>query len=302
MKKTLSFILSFLLLFGGLFIPSKTFAAGNKTNKNTKVVINEYLRVKGMQQLDNITLKKMGLSDNQIEKLKKLDYKSELTKRSKLSDDTLKNMGYTQSQIELLKKYDGSEVMTAALSASATIYSSIYSASATNFTVSFHWDWSCCPVCLDTDVIGAAWNATSPQGYQMNIAYNSSGSYHVVRYRNTGTGSTYYQGQSITRKDDYHLVGLYFNEGWTAYKDSPYAPTQYWYADYGYGQISVSATSGATVQEICMRFEYGHSQLGVTPSVEVSSSGASIGITFSWFVSEEDWSMHRYDRYGNTLS
>lgn len=192
MKKLLCFILSFTLLFGNLFIPSKAFASKNSIDKNTKVVINEYLRIKEMKQLNNDTLKKMGLSDSSIEELKKLDYKEELRKRSKLSDKNLIGMGYTQSQIKLLKNYDGSEASTMALSASAYIYSHIVSAISTRFVVGFTWSWTCCPAMLESDVIGVAWQATSPQGYTMNVAYNSNNSYHKVRYKDTRTGSTYY--------------------------------------------------------------------------------------------------------------
>ncbi|SHI07848.1 hypothetical protein [Clostridium grantii] len=282
----LSIMLSCLIL-----MPTTALAS---SNSNT-ITINEYEQYKSLKELKDFELEELGYTKEDIKEFKNLDYKKELKDRSKLSKEQLKNMGYSDEKINGLKSYDGSEEQTSTLSATLSLSSNIYSASATKYKVNFNWAWSSAPIFWGNDVVGCAWSGTNPSSQPMNLAY-SSNSYHTIYYKWTDTGKTYSQTGAITRLNDYGLVAMHFSEGTNLGEGIGT------YAYKGSGRIEVNTINSATSQEICMRFEYGHNTIGLKPSVSASGSGVGLNISFSWYIDTIATSMHRYNRYGSTLS
>jgi hypothetical protein len=257
-------------------------------------ILNEYEYIKALKAQTDEELKKNGFSDEEVKKVKELDYKKELKERSKLANEKLKNMGYTKEQIKLLREYDGSEESVQALAATATITSNLISASSSQYKVNFNWSWSSCPVYLLDDVISCVWKATNQSGANANIAYTSAN--HTIYYKMVETGYTYSSTGSITRKDDYHMIAMYFDMG----DSSGTMGTTYAYK--GGGSVTLTAPVSGSISEIMMRFEYGHTYVAFKPSVSFSSSGSyGIGVSYSYNCSMEDYSMHRYTQYGQTL-
>lgn len=55
-----------------------------------------------------------------------------------------------------------------------------------------------------------------------------------------------------------------------------------------YGYFSISTASGSSnLHTIQIIAAYGHTQLALSPDISFASEGLSIGISFSWYVSEE---------------
>lgn len=291
LKNTL--IITLMLFLTTALVPrvSAKALSTNELNKKTKTysqTINEYEKIKQLKSLTDEELKKINYSQKDIDQLRNLDFKSEIRKKAQLSAAELKLKGYSDQQINAIKNFDGSEAMAMAASAYAAIYSNLNMADSQYFSVGFSWGWVGQPYFQFTDVISVAWGAINASGSTTSAAINkNSGS--VYCNGNWSTGGTFYASYNIL--DEYGGISFYIpmNDGIGSYIKS------------GSGRVIVNSTYG-DIQEICMRFGYGHTSTSAKPSVGVSSKGISVSVGYSSNCTEEDYSTHRYDRYGRTLS
>ncbi|MGL6184391.1 MAG: hypothetical protein ACRC1T_03315 [Clostridium chrysemydis] len=296
-------LLSIIFIFTTILFPANIANAAQPSLVDGKVVqttttFSEYEAYQYYISLTDKELIQNGFTSDDISYLRNLDYKAELLKRSKLPKDKLKSLGYSDSQINKLKSYNGSDNVQPYLTAQATIYSNIYSASPTQFKVSFRWDWTSCPVFIRTDMIAVVWSGTNSSGLPMNVAINksSSATYHNVTYYDTYTGKYTTESKTVTPKNEYAGASSSFSMGYN------YGDGYMRWANYGSGMITVASTNGSPIDELLMRFEYGHTYIAGSPSFSISGSGASIGISFNLTTATEDYSSHRYKSNGTTVS
>lgn len=296
MKKILSL---FLALAITLFIPVNVFAKSNtlklpKENivTTTKLpefnIINalqtkttrmsEYDIIKSLQAKSNNELKAMGMSVEDISKLKSFNYKEEFIKRTKLSADQLKKMGYTDSQIVQLKTFNGTEQSLSLSSAQIWLSSGDYYCYnyGHDVTIDFWWTWTARPLCQYTDEIGMGWVAENSSGYSLATTFVSSGTYCNATY---SQGTT--KANSVIPLGGGHAKTLFPLNG-----PKPSGSNSYEYNTKGYGTIHFHSTG--VVYQVEYRAGYGHSVLIVTPSLNVDS-GVSFGFTPSWSCTEQTY-------------
>lgn len=293
MKKFLSVFLSILL---GVLIVTPNFTAYASEGASV-TTFNEYEAYKYYISLSDSELLELGFTSEDIDYLRSFNYKEELIKRSKFSNEQLSSLGYSDEEIKKIKTYDGSEDVEPYLFAEATIYSSLSSASSSRFVVDFSWNWSSCPVFIKSDIIAVVWNATNSSGGTMNAAINKSSSrtYHNVTYYDTYTGKYSTESKPFSIKNEYSGASSTFSMGYN------YGDGYMRWANKGRGAVTIDAVAGS-IYELLMRFEYGHTYIVGSPSFSISGSGASIGISFNATTRTEDFSSHRYRSNGTTVS
>lgn len=256
---------------------------------------NEYEAYTYYLSLSDSELLNIGFSQDDIDYLRNFDFEEAVRERASLSNDKLNALGYSSDQISALKSTRDSGIIDSRAFATATIYSSLSSASTSRFKVNFSWSWSSCPVFIREDIIACVWNGTNSSGQPLNVAVDKSSLSHTVKYYDTYSGKTTSESKSYSIKNEYSGVSSKFRMGYN------YGDGYMRWAKSGSGSVTVKGTGGS-IKEVLMKFEYGHTYITGSPSFSIAGSGSSIGISFNATTKTEDYSTHRYSSDGKTLS
>ncbi|HEY5562941.1 MAG TPA: hypothetical protein VIK72_14515 [Clostridiaceae bacterium] len=302
MNKFTSILTSALLILAMSIIPLPVKAETVKTT-TTRQTISEYETIKALKNVSNSELKKEGLSDDEITSVRNLDFKVEMTRRSKLESQQLKNMGYTDDKITALKSFDGSEAQMIALSSTVTISSSILSTQngGKDYYVNFSWNWSSQPFNLYTDVIGFRASGSTNGAVAAN-ATMSAGSYSTAEYYVYNDSSVFggYGSLSMSRPDIPTAAFTIPMEKniYNVYGNGQVIPC---WAKSGYGTTHVN--NYTAMERMAARFEYGHASSGVSPSISVNGPAPSVSITFTPYsvVSSLAYTQHLYNSSGTII-
>lgn len=203
-----------------------------------------------------------------------------LSARAAMPDEQLLGLGYNQNEIELLKRFKNEESLTAeelrSISGTCSGSFTCESASASAFTVTYHWEWDHCPVVTLTDGAAMRW-----------IAADSTGSVLVVSRRNTDTNIDYYWGgEKVFSRDGTLETGLSFDAINVNFDvNTLYTAREMAYAKKGHIQTEIYLPAGTnnSIHYLQVAGAYGHAVAGVgSPSISGSPSGSgSLGISFS---------------------
>ena len=284
----LTCILGLLLSHGGIAgATDHKQALDRESTANTTIqVVNEYSMLMTLKEVDDAALYSAGYTVDQINVIKSEGVDafvvSELMERAKLSDEILFQKGYTEEEIEELRSLDGDESISelSSLAASVTIYNSknsFFYDSNRNLTfsvVNVTWTWNKEPIVHATDILGAGWAGN----YQLTNYLNS--------YNNQFTLNCVGNGYSIAPKTaTARLTSCNINAGKfdIAMRHSPYPNDNdyfYWVKS-GSGMVELSIYGFNQNTEFIAK--YGHTSLGISPSISTGGSSLSFGFNIDTF-------------------
>lgn len=277
-----------LLLFLVLISAQTTFASIDNEKANSNGVfqnktISEFDFILELREKSDGELKELGLSQNEIEKVKSNYLEQELLKRSKLPEETLKAYGYNDKQIELLRSYNGESInqgsVFMALSGSCDGYFTSGTCNSTTIRLRYNWEWTIVPVIKMTDKVVVRWQAVKKGGTvadatvtyakaEVKYYYLPTGAYASDKdtlYSGSGGSTVDYRSFNIPMiKDDNYwakkgkvLITLSSSEAGFNFK----------YADVGgaYGHKIISCTIGFTIPANSM-----YSLIKLTPTTKVN--------------------------------
>lgn len=209
-------------------------------------------------------LEEKGFSEEEIDSLKKMDYRELLLERGQLPYETLKNYGYSNEQIRILKDYKGekitknSEILKAAATLSATPYITTYSRE--KIGIRFEWKWSLKPVYNMTDGIAIKWRASLKDGIAEGKATES---FALIRYFNINTGKEDHvirkNANSSIQKQcadvTFPMLDVSANETW---------------AKEGTFYLTVQSTNtGGNLDHVSFFGSYGHKTISCTMTIHI---------------------------------
>lgn len=267
MKRVFALLTSLMMLF----VSSMSVYAEDNNLSNEYSVKNEYLEMKKMQKEPSSKLKKIGFSSQEIEEIKDLDvdkeYSSHIYSLQNYSEQELKNLDYSDEQIEKIRNFDGEVEALTLLGAKCKTYISRKSFSksgdTTNAVLNFSFKWSGVPYFKFKDAVVFAWNnglyVNKGKSY-MNITYKG-------RYNSTMKQKA---TQDIVGTQDAGVIYTF--------------PVKIGVMNVSQGSGVVYLSKKANVKELGTRVEYGHREIGGTPSASITVSGTglsgSVGISF----------------------
>jgi hypothetical protein len=133
------------------------------------------------------------------------------------------------------------------------------------------WDWTQCPFFTQEDIIALAWS----EGMYCDTSSSNNSAY--IYWGDVSTNS-------IVSGNYTNMVSV-INTGLYVKKDlKPLGGDGSIYLRGGV--LNIRVHKQASVNEIAFLAKYGHNELGFSPSVEISATGPSLGISFSWFLNE----------------
>lgn len=277
MKKFLSLVVSLVMI---LAISVPAFAAEND-GSSYSFTINEYDVYVATRTASQSELEAEGISSRQANLIKSDAIENELLALSKLSAEELTSLGYNSSQIDILHNYKGERIENVpelrGVFADMTADFSKVSASSTSLAVKVTWKWTNAPVLAGVgivDMVAIRWQGTNTAGAPINVAFSSAGSSCSVKYYSREGVYQYSRSQSVVCDSPYDH----------AYVDIPMstgdgdAMWQY-YAKEGTFTVKVNRTGTDSIKEAAFVFGYGHTTIGISPSLSLPAS-FGIGFTF----------------------
>lgn len=268
-SKLMAIILTFIISLS--FFNQYTYA--KEIDEYYSVTISEYDMYKNFINKSKKELLKEGYSLETIDSIKNFDFVGELFRRATLSEYELTQLGYNKDQIKIFKNFSGSESEIRLLAANLTF--GIFkrgSGKSSNYSyakVSIQWEWSQCPFFTQEDIVAVGWTD--------NMYCDSNTDIDVDAYW-ADISSNKYVNQ--TKLDAIVALnkGAYIKEDIVPMGSNSYLRS---------GIMNVTIHKNARVEEVAFLAKYGHNQLGLSPSVDISVDGISIGISFSWYVNDE---------------
>lgn len=227
-------------------------------------------------------MKNVDLSEKEKQKILSNEVENEILRRKNLSDEILASQyGYTDKEIAVLRSYKGGRLEDheelRAITGKLTIgKATIHTSGPSTVTLTVRWNWDHCPVVTATDVFAIACRPTS--GTQNgNLRLNTSKSKHEVWYNMLGT---------ISRIENFPIKNV--DPCATAKSEFLVSGHLEEWACHGELKLYFERTTGsADLTEVDFVFSYGHTCVGVSPSVSFDFSGAAgIGISFGCNTSE----------------
>lgn len=278
--------LSSILLIGMLFVMSTVaFATNDAPDMPAEpaaysVTTNEYDIYTHSRRLSNKELSNQGMSETHINLIKSDAIENELLERASLPASELSDMGYSSSQITILKNYNGEpienkpELRGVFADMTAKFYKEV--ASSVTLKVRVYWEWSNVPLLAGEpiiDLMAIRWQGTNTNGQSINLAFYSATSYANANYYSRSGEYKYSNRLTIVCDSPYdHAyakvpVGSGDSDQYGAY-----------YAKTGNFYVQVMRTGTDYIKEAAFVFAYGHTVVGVSPSLSLP---VSFGIGFS---------------------
>lgn len=248
------------------------------TNKR-ETVFSEYDYIVSLRRLNEIERNAIDIPMEEKQIIFSNAVEDELLSRKNLSDEILsKKYLYTKEQIAILREYNGGRLEEhaelAAITGTLTISEPIVMTATSNkIKVKVYWDWDHVPLVCNKDVFAVTWSPTfgSQNG---NMRFKSSESNHTVWYAPGGPYES--RTVSITQVEPNRAVKSEF------YMELDEIT---WAKSGTFNLCLEAATGSAPLTEIGFYFAYGHTVIGLTPTV---SFPAGFGITFGWNTSTAD--------------
>lgn len=273
MKKLLALLFSVVLSFS--FV-TPAFALESETLVSS-VTINEYDVYVSTRCASSSELLDSGVSPQQVDLIRSNAIENELLRLSELTVTELAALGYNTYQAEILQGYTGERIETNQnlRSVFATMTMNFYKLSANNtmLRIKAEWEWGSAPVLSGGaihDMVAMRWQGTNSAGSPINLALDSAGSICSVKYYTLDGVYKRSAGVSVICNSPYDH----------AYAEIPMHldDNSSNYAKEGYLVTRVERTGSDVINEAAFVFAYGHTVIGITPSLALPPS---FGIGFS---------------------
>lgn len=249
----------------------------------TATVTNEFDLYCEMIQASDEELQRLGMTDEEIDELRRFDFRDALLERAQLSEEALINMGYTEEQTRLLKNYQG-EILTPGnpvLAATSNCAGAITTNSIHNsekIGARYVWAWDRAPTFAHTDSVAINWAAYTTNGTEIDVdVVSKSGK---IFYSSVQT-STHVPEED----EDMQIVAKTAFSGYAA--DFPAGKavqmmpdgTISLYSQSGYIDVVLKRNGTSPLSHVKAYGAYGHSYVSLTPGIDVSYDG--LGFSFS---------------------
>lgn len=279
--RILIFVLVLSISFSGV---GTTFANSQDSVSRDVVKINEFELYSNLQAKSNSELLKMGYTNKMIEYLRNFNFEEKLKERAQLDEKSLKVLGYNKEEIENLKNVVLKDDLSMKLNggsdsggsyATLTLETSLDYKTDDTVVIDFNWNWDHSPLYNGHDIVGFAWEGTSDSGEDINVRINRDYSYHNITMQHIG--GTENQSADIDVDNEYHSAYSKFDMSY---------PVNYGnnaFAESGSGQIMLNKTGTLPINEVAMNIEYGHQVIIGSPSV---SFPGGLSMSFSTSISE----------------
>lgn len=210
-----------------------------------------------------------------LEELQNFNPEAAIMEVASLPYDVLRGQGYSSEQIDILKAYDGGPIENNPQLARALgeLWATILRQSYSNHGAEarFSWNWTTKPIITGVfdDIVSCAWRGVNLDNEEVVMTFVPSSSECEVEYV-TDMGTTVdYVEYDIDDKDPNKNAEVKFalshNNG---------------YAKRGYFDVCIEEE--VIVNELATSvfiFAYGHTNFTLSPSISVSGSGPSLGLT-----------------------
>lgn len=211
-----------------------------------------------------------------IEELKSFNPEEAILIRASIPEEQLQIMGYTNEQIAILKEYDGSPIeenpqLRAVLGKLwATILKLDYSKNSA--AARFSWKWTNQPIITGvfSDIVSCAWRGVGRDNQEETMTIDLNNSTCNVKYvSEDGSLSDKYVTYDINDKDPQRNAEVKFR----------LTDSGRW-AESGYFDVYIEEEATVNNMDTSLFiFAYGHTNFTVSPSISVSGSGPSLGLS-----------------------
>lgn len=219
-------------------------------------------------------LKAQGITTEQINEFKSINFEEGFLEQSKLPEEVLLNFGYTEEQVKLIKNYDGSPITrdSAMVRASASISAGVTlnTSSTSRYKFTYSWVWSGKPISNGTDICAMRWAAYSSSGGPLGASIGTTDS--NVEYYDFYGNFYHSKSPSITEEDDSIYITFPMEK-----KNS--TGDEYVWAKEGYIKATINKLGTSGMNFVRIRGAYGRSTSKVTPTLNVSSKGVSFSFS-----------------------
>jgi len=262
-------------------------------NEAQSVIIDEFEYYTMLKNSTNEELIAAGMSEEAINEIRNFDLVSAVRSRAALPTEVLMELGYSENEITQMKNLFKRKAVTEedvinevrSSSLSLVVYPSYTSTNMIIYTFSF--EWSSCPIVINSDMLAATWAATGSTGSPVNIAINKSSSYLTVSYQTTGNAVDMPNNSySWDPESEYSKAQVIFDMGHN------YGGGDSYWAKRGNGRLYLDAVVSGTLYEVYLKMGYGHKTITIgSPSVSFSGTGMSVSFTFtSNTISKDEYS------------
>lgn len=300
MKKVFSILLCTILLFCTIINPVQA-SAITVDSSSIRTQLNDLDMYRYVQNTPSSELIAQGYSPQYINQVKSVDYEDLMYERAQLPTHILYRMGYDDSEIATLRKYDGAYITRGSdmYALTGTLTAEIYctSASTSQYTVCYSWEWDHSPFVNATDAMGIRWIAIASDGLPVDVsAYSSEATVNYHYFLNTYTTITYDPSDSnFASETDFNALTCTFPMQTGISSDPSYALS-------GELETTIKKDSGVTRQIYYLKIcgVYGHSVINIgAPSVSFTPGDTSIGISFSGGFNIDNIGIKKYKIYTN---
>jgi len=302
MKKLLTLLMIMTLLISS--VPA--FASPNTTSTS------EYDMYMQLQNQSDEELLKNGMTTEEIDHLRSFNFNDVFTERAQLDDKTLLSMGYDRSQIKALRDIYGesqlksimsfvlrqpekSDVEKISMASARGIFADLdintthSGGSSSYIKVSFDWEWSNLPAYFGgKDALGIVWKGTNFDGQPLNVALDESSSYHKLYEENNMVNVP-------SVKHDWNVTDEYGGATDEFYLGYRVEDMIGWYKS-GDGVVKLVRTGSDSINEVSLKFAYGHTYVGVSTGININPVSYFIG--FNWKTEMMDENSSRYSQSG----
>lgn len=287
MKRVLSICLSTVILL--LSVPIANASEISQDIFSGTISYSEYDIFEAFSNYSEQELKAIGFQDEEIAEITSFNLEEIYTELAQKSYDELRALRYTDEQISLIQAYDGSPLDWNSYLVQATeaicegTYRKYGTANTTEITITYSWSWNVAPQNKKTDAVAMAWIAYASDGTEVvSSGYNSSA--YVNYYLENGN----LQAEKVTvdtTSDGFYSAYINFK---MQKNISSSGTTMSSWAQSGHISVTVKpiATQPKPLAEVQARGAYGHSVLGLTPSIGGSKSGLSFSLSTTIGVEE----------------
>ena len=282
MKKYVCLALTLIMCFS-LFIPTVAAAKDYSGDASQNYSVKEYDILVSLKQekedlMSNIpsTVSIDEEAQEYYNELANFNPEKAIMEVAALPYEILERRGYTPDQIEILKAYDGGPIEENPQLARSLgeLWATILRRSYSNHSAKarFSWDWTTPPIIkgIFDDIVSCAWRGVSEDNKESMMTFvPSSSECKITYYTDMGTIAAEDVEFEIDCKDPNRNAEVLF-------------PLSY---DYGYpkeGDFDVCIEEEVRLNELetaTFIFAYGHTNFTLTPSINVSGSGPSLGLS-----------------------
>lgn len=268
-----------IVLIMGCFDFSADALVSNDTVKN-KSDLECYFEL--ISKTDN-ELSQLGLSDEEINELRKISVEEYFLELQKLDIEALQLMGYTSNQIGLIKSYRGQPItpnspMMAASANLSGYMTYISTPSAYSIRFKYRWVWNGCPISAYTNMMCVSWIGVAPSGTVISVT-PSNISCTTSYYSTTSGAFKYSSSQSTVTASGFN--GKYSSFNLKEVYDDPSDNTTWVYSKNGQITITLTSDGTSTLSLIKVGGAYAYKHMSCTITISCDTANNSVGISFS---------------------